>query len=289
MNAAADTPFESGIRSRVPVAEYRALPGTSITRLKELRRSPLHYRYALAHPKETTALRLGTAAHVAVLEPERFSSQFAIWSRRSEKTGNLCPKNGQWWESFQGENAGRDIITIDEAEEALDIQRAVRSDACALPYLDAGDPEVTLQWTLRGRPAKGRADWLTNVEGEPVIVGLKTARDCRHYQFGGQAARLGYHLQWAYYHDGYEFIMKRPARMVEIVVENTPPYAVVVYRIPDDIIQQGRDEYLVLLDQLDECERKGQWPGPSIGEQFLTLPSWVYAANDDLSEIGLEA
>lgn len=289
MNAVADTPFEIGIRSRVPVAEYRALPGTSITRLKELRRSPLHYRYALAHPKETTALRLGTAAHVAVLEPERFSSQFAIWARRSEKTGNLCPKNGQWWEAFQGENVGRDIISIDEAESALAIQKAVRADPDAMKYLEQGDPEVTLQWTLHGRPCKGRVDWLTWIDGRPYLVGLKSARDCREYIFGYAAWKLAYHLQWAYYFDGYGFIKEENPGVKEIVVESAPPHAVAVYNVTDDIIQQGRDEYMVLHEQLEECERSGEWPGPVRGETNLTLPTQAYASNDDLSELGLEA
>lgn len=277
------------IRSRIPYEEYRALPGTSITGLKEIRRSPLHYRYALAHPKEAPPLRLGTAAHVATLEPERFDRQFAIWSRRSEKSGNLCPRNGQWWDAFQAENAGKSVITIDEAEHAMAIQKAVRSDPTAAKYLQAGDPEVTLQWTIRGRPCKGRADWITSIDERPFLVGLKTARDCRPFIFGNAAARLGYHLQWAYYFDGYDFITGLQPGMVEIVVEPAPPYAVVVYEIPDEVIQQGRDEYMVLLEQLEDCERSKSWPGPAVGEQILTLPSWVYEAHDDLSELGLEA
>src|SRR5256885_6932517 len=88
----------------MPADEYLAIEATSISRLKELRRSPLHYRHALEHPKETVPLRLGTAAHCATLEPERFGRQFAIWSRRSDKTGNLCPRTGQWWEAFEAQN-----------------------------------------------------------------------------------------------------------------------------------------------------------------------------------------
>lgn len=281
--------FVPCIRSRVPADEYSALPGTSITRLKELRRSPQHYRYALAHPKESTALRLGTAAHVAVLEPERFDRQFAIWSRRSEKTGNLCPRNGQHWDAFQADHIGKSIITMDEAEEALAIQCAVRSNATAMKYLQVGDPEVTLQWTIRGRLCRGRADWLTFIDGVPWLVGLKTARDCRHFIFGSAAAKLGYHLQWAFYFDGYDFITDVRPRVAEIVVESAPPYAVVVYLIPEDIIQQGRDEYMVLLERLEECERANDWPGPAVGEEILTLPTWVYEQHDDLSELGLEA
>lgn len=287
MNAAVE--FAPCIRSRVPVEEYRNLRGMNITRLKELRRSPKHYLHALAHPKETNALRLGTASHVAVLEPERFGREFAIWSRRSANTGNLCPRNGKYWDAFQAEHLGRSIITIDEAEQSLAIQAAVRADPVAAKYLVVGDPEVTLQWTLRGRQCKGRVDWLTFIEGEPYLVGLKTARDCRHYIFASAAAKLGYHLQWAYYHDGYDFIADRRPHVIEIVVESTAPYAVAVYVIPDDIIQQGRDEYMVLLDQLAECEAADEWPGPAIGEQILTLPSWVYEAHDDISELGLEA
>lgn len=287
MNAEAE--FAPCIRSRVPVPEYRALRGTSISALKELRRSPKHYRYAIAHPKESAALRLGTAAHVAVLEPERFSSQFAIWTRSSENTGNLCPRNGKYWDAFQSENVGRDIISIDDAEQAMAMQAAVRGDAEAIRFLELGDPEVTLQWTIRTRRCKGRADWLTTIDGRPWIVGLKTARDPRHFVFGNQAARLGYHLQWAYYFDGYDLITGRQAGMVEIVVESSPPYDVVVYEIPDDIIQQGRDEYMVLLEQLEDCEASNTWLGSAGGlMQRLSLPSWVYA-NDDLSEIGLEA
>lgn len=249
----------------------------------------MHYLYRLTTPQQSDALTLGTATHVATLEPERYESQFVTWSGLT-KTGRAKPRSGAKWLEFKdaATKGSRTVLTAAEDREARTIASAVRNDPIALPYLEIGDPEVTLQWTVRGRIARGRVDWMTKMDGEPVIVGLKTARDCRPIQFGNQCARLGYHLQWAFYFDGYEFITGRQARMVEIVVESTPPYPVVVYRIPDDVIQQGRDEYLVLLDQLDECERAGSWPGPSIAEEHLTLPSWVYAAHDDLSELGLE-
>lgn len=276
------------IQSRVPWDEYVTQPGCSITRLKEMRRSPLHYRHRLTNPKETTPLTLGKASHCAVLEPERFSRDHAIWSRRTE-SGNLGPRNGKWWDAFRMEHVGKTIITEDEFVDVGAIQKAVRDNVDAMLYLANGDPEVTLQWTIWSRPCKGRVDWLTTVDDEPILVGLKTSRDCRHFAFGSQAAKLGYHLQWAYYFDGYEGITGKRPKVVEIVVENEAPHAVVVYVIPDDIIQQGRDEYMVLLEQLAECERTNSWPGPAIGEQILTLPSWVYEAHDDISELGLEA
>lgn len=275
------------ITSRMPRAEYDAIEAISITRLKELRRSPQHYQWALTHRRESDALTLGIATHVAVLEPERFETEFAIWDRRTEG-GAMAPRRGQHWEAFVGVNHGRTFLTIDEATDAKTIAAAVRADATAMRYLTAGDPEITMQWT-EDRPSKGRADWLTVVDGKPTLVGLKTTRDCRLFQFGAQAAKLEYGMQWAFYHDGYEKSSGKSPRVIEIVVENTAPHAVATYVIDKDILLQGRDNYLELLKVLRECEDSGVWPGPVVGDQILTLPSWYYGeAVDDMSDLDLE-
>lgn len=286
MNAVIDTPFETGIQSRVPWADYAAIPALSISRLKELRRSPLHYAYSLMHPKDTKPLTLGKAAHTAVLEPERYERTYAVWGERTE-SGDLRPRRGKDWEAFKAANLGHELVTADEHDLAFAIQRAVRSNATAMRYLENGDPEVTLQAVLNGRPCRGRVDWLTALGG-PVLVGLKTARDCRHFVFGSAAAKLGYHWQWAFYSDLYHAITGTNPKLVEIVVESAPPHAVAVYTITDDILCQGREEYEAAMVRLAECEATGYFPGPQDDEEELTLPTWAYNATDDLAEIGLE-
>lgn len=155
-------------------------------------------------------------------------------------------------------------------------------------FLDAGEPEASMQWTVRGRPCKARADWLRPDGDSAMLVGLKTSRDPRLYQFSNQIARsLNYHLAWAWYYDGFEFITgKRPTKVIEIVVENTPPYDVVVYEIPDEVIQQGRDDYMLLLERLEECEKSGEWPGAAPGVVLFSLPEWKYS--DEISGLELE-
>ena len=282
MNAQAES--LSCITSRVPAEEYHAWPGLSISRLKVLAKSPLHYQYEIANPRQTDAMTLGTAAHHAVLEPKLFASRYAVWDRRSE-SGNSCPRKGQYWEAFLPDNPGKSILTVDEYVHARAIGNAVRSNVTAMRYLQTGEPEVTLQHHDR----RGRADWLTKIDGKPFMVGLKTARDVRHFAFGAAAAKLGYPLQWAWYFDLYEAITGVEPEMIEIVVENKPPYAVVVYIINEDIILQGRDEYEKLLEVLAHCQATGEWPGPAECEQVLTLPSWYYGEQvDDLTSIGIE-
>lgn len=276
------------IESRMPRANYDLIQAISITRLKELRRSPLHYQYALEHPKTSDAMTVGIATHVAVLEPERFTHDFSIWDRRLDN-GRAAPRNGRVWDAFKDLHAERTILTADEGALALSIAKAVRFDEVANKYLATGDPEVSLQWDIEGRPCKGRVDWLTTVDGHRTLVGLKTTRDCRHFAFGAQAAKLEYGCQWAFYHDGFSAIMDgEEPRMIEIVVESAPPFAVATYIIDQDIILQGRDNYRELLKILAECEANDTWPGPVQGEQILSLPSWYYPSADDMSDLGLE-
>jgi PDDEXK-like domain of unknown function (DUF3799) len=273
------------IQSRVPRDEYDAINAMNITRLKELRRSPLHF---LMSPKTSDAMTLGIATHVAVLEPERFGREFSIWDRKTD-TGRNAPRNGKWWDAFLAANAGKTVLTESESITANEIARAVRNDSTAFKYLESGDPEITMEWKVGGRHCKGRADWLTSIEGKATLVGLKTTRDCRHFAFGAQAAKLGYELQWSWYFDGYETITGVTPRMIEIVVESAPPYAVATYIIDNDVLAQGQDNYRELLRVLAECEESGKWPGPVEGEQILTLPSWFYGElADDISDLGLE-
>jgi len=276
------------IRSRVPEAEYRAIPALNISRLKLLQKSPLHYHYETQHPSEPTpAMVLGTATHCAVLEPERFCRDYVAWCAKTS-AGRTAPRTGKAWDEFVREFGERTILSEADAELAANMARAVRNDPVASRYLASGDPEVTMQWSLGDRACKGRADWITALDGEPVLAGLKTTRDVRHFAFAGTSARLGYHMQWVWYHDGYQQITGNTPRMVEIAVESAPPHAVVVYVITEDILAQGRDDYLALIETLDYCERTGEWPGPAQTEQILSLPSWIYGTDEDASELGLE-
>lgn len=275
----------------MPRSEYDAIDALNISRLKEIKRSPQHYKYRLTHPHTTDAMTLGVATHVACLEPERFAADFIVWDRKTD-SGKAAPRNGKAWDEFKAHAASCEytILTADEAAEAQAIAKAVRSNELAMAYLQSGDPEVTVEAMMHGRACRGRVDWLTVIDGQhPYIVGLKTARDCRHFAFGHQAARLGYHIQWAWY---FDLLATAPAYenagVVEIVVENTPPYSVAVYRIGTDIIEQGRDEYLQLLATLTDCESRDIWPGPVPTEEWLTLPSWAYPQADDLNDLGLE-
>lgn len=266
-------------------AEYHARPEISISRLRELKLSPMNYQYRLHHPRETDPMSLGRTAHRAILEPHRLA-EYVVWNRLSEN-GNPCPRRGQHWDKFQADNAGKTIILPDELDTASTMRDAVRGDPIAFKYLAHGAPEVTM--VHEGR--RGRVDWLTEVDGMPHLVGLKTARNCRPYKFANAAATYSYPMYWAFYYDLYKAITGKHAEVREIVVESAPPHPVVVYVIDEGIIERGREQYLELLELLRHCEEHDDWPGPATSELILTMPDWFYqtGSENDLASMDLEA
>ena len=278
-----------GIFRGVPFEKYIQQKALDFSSLKEMARSPMQYLFRLEHPKGSDALTLGTAAHTAILEPDKFMKSYALWDERTE-SGSVRPRRGKDWEAFCAANSGKNIVRIDEFNLAMAMRDAVRSNLDAMRYLRSGEAEVSFTWHDAETEylCKGRVDWLVKLGDLDVLAGIKTAKDCRPIGFGNQAARFGYHLQWAMYHDAWHVLTERQPKMVEIVVESAAPHDVAVYIIPAEIIEQGRDEYRKLMVRLRECESSGKWPGATEGEQLLSLPSWVYHAEDDLSDLGLE-
>lgn len=270
--------------------EYAKLEGVSITRLKEIARSPLRYQYFLSHDRpETKARALGTAAHTAVLEPERFLLDYALWTSKGDD-GKTKQRRGKKWEEFKGANSDKRIIRIDEYNEAVAIRDAIRADPVAMKYLAMGRPEVAMTWTdaHAGTPARGRIDWLTTVNGRPWLVDLKKTTSVDPTAFARDCARYDYHLQAAYYSDGYEANTGVTPGFAIVAVEESEPIDVAVFVVPPDVLDIGRDEYRKLLEIYKECSAQNDWPGVGRGQELtLALPAWALPDDDDTADLGL--
>jgi hypothetical protein len=252
-------------------------------------RSAKHYRYRCAHEKTTPALALGKSAQCAVLEPERFDLEFVVWDERTE-TGRLRPRNSKDFDAFVRAHVGKTVLTPDEHRYALDVRSAIRGDRVARKYLRDGSPEVTMLWddVETGRACKGRADWITTLEGVDAMVGLKTSRDLDPRRFSSQAASLQYYLQWAFYFDGYAAITGKEPRVVEICLEAEPPYDVVCYVIPTEVLELGRETYRELLGRVAACELAERWPGRAENEVLFELPAYLQPSDENLEGLELE-
>lgn len=266
--------------------DYDLLVAVNQSSLKPLiHKSPKHYLHRMQNRSVSTRSQFrGTAAHSAVLEPEKFASDYVVFGgpRRA----------GKVWDAFEEEHASKTILKADEYEAALAFQRAVLNDPVAGRYFaGAGDNEATMYWRdpLSGMDCKARADRITVVDGQPVIVDLKSTKDPSPKWFGRDAANYLYHLQAAFYSDGYELITQMLPRYVIVAAELSAPNDVVVYALDEETLAIGREEYRSALKKLAECREAESWPGLGGGmEHPLELPRWALPNEDDLEGMDLD-
>lgn len=253
---------------------YRATGGVNISSLLLMARSPLHYKHATtpgAEPQpDTDAMAFGRLVHLAILEPDKYRSDVAVW------TGGR--RAGKEWDAWQLDNAGKVHATKSEAAQCEAMSLAVWSHPIAEPYLALpGLAEVTMRWTHpSGIECKSRLDFY--VPGTGTVIDLKTSRDASEFAFARSAASLKYATRAAFYVDAVRYATgSMPNSYVLLVVEKTPPHAVVCYRLSECDIEHGRVEYERLLARLKECIEADRWPGYADDrETELLLPPWAF-------------
>jgi hypothetical protein len=233
--------------------------------LKHVRRSPMHYQYRRGNPlPDRNRLALGRGCHTAVFEPDRLLVDYALFKGKTRR--------GKAWDKFSEQHAEETILKVDEYERVLAIRDAVRRHPVAAKYLSAGKAEQTITWTDRetGIRCKARIDWLGQ-----AVIDLKSTTDVDAHKFAALVARMLYHGQLAFYVDGVREALGLELPAAIIAVEVDAPHDVAVYRLGEEEIQAGRDQYQTLLRKVAACQKADAWPGRYPDEQLLRLPAWA--------------
>ena len=284
---------ENGIyqRSEFPRDRYDAIGRrVNFSTAKEMARSPEHYAHAVKHGggPDTNPRKLGRVTHMAVFEPEAFVSGVEVWEGKARRGGA--------WEEFQGANEGKELVTRAEYFQVCAIAKAVREHPIAGKYTCGGAGEMTLLWTHKVEPIGGldgyaldcraRVDYLT----QSFISDLKVVRDASPDGFGRACCNYRTFTQAAVYSDAVKVLTGRDLPYYLLAVESSAPYSVAVYRVPDEVLAIGRDEYRGWFDRIHACRRDAKWPGYAEAEMELTLPRWAAPSAEDVSaeELDLE-
>jgi hypothetical protein len=250
----------------LPFEEYITLDGEHATGLKDVLVSPLLYHRKRQLPRvDRDAMRVGRATHTSILEPDRFALDHAVWRAKDGRRGTKVHK------AFAEANTGRTLLTEAQYNTALAVRNSVRNHAVASKLLASCKPEVTVQWSIGDVKCKSRFDLLGS-----CLVDIKTTRNPAPGRFSSDAARLAYALQMGFYYDAALAATGEALPVKIIAAQNVEPFDVVVYDLPDDVINLGRDQYRAALETLLECRRTNTWPGIAPSEEItLHLPAWA--------------
>jgi exodeoxyribonuclease VIII len=213
-------------------------------------------------------MRLGTALHLAVLEPQLWSREVAVRPAIDRRT-----KAGkQAAEEFDAEHAGKIVLSEDDAARAQAMATAIHAHHAAHFLLEQeGHREASYTWTdpTHDIECKTRPDW--HSADRSLIVDLKTTLDCGRREFTRSIAKYAYHLQaaWNTHALGAE-------QFLIVAVESQRPYAVSVYPIAAEAMAAGARRIDRAMEALAQCRDTGIWPGPegNLIAEPISIPGW---------------
>jgi hypothetical protein len=262
--------------------DYAAIDAVNLSTLKEFGRAPIFYRHRLDHgDKDTIPKAFGRATHLSVLEPALFADKVAVW------TGG--DRRGKEWTAFKVTHADAIILKEPEFDRCMAMSRSVRANRYAADLIAGGRYEVSVVWTdeATGIRCKCRIDC---AQAGKALADLKTTRNASLDGFARESWRYGYHIQAAMNTDAWQAATGEVLPFHNIAVENEAPHVCQVYRVPEYVVDAGRETYRDWLKTLACCRSEGIWPGYADGIVDLTPPKWALdvGEDEDLSGLGLE-
>jgi hypothetical protein len=269
-NLAAEIKTNGFCRLDMSADEYHAHENKGSTTIARARRSWAH---ALTPFESTPAMAFGSGFHVLVGEPTLFAKRYA---RAPDGIDRRTKEGKAAWAEFLAANRGKITLTAEEWEQMNGMLSSILSNDLALRLLTGGVAESSYFWTDEetGVGLKCRPDYY---RANGVIVDLKTAEDASESAFVRTLLPYGRHIQTALYLDGLTAVTgRRHDNFVHLVIEKKPPYGIAVYRLDDDSIEQGRNEYRALIKQYSFCQQIGEFPSYPKTVKAVRLPEWGF-------------
>lgn len=224
-------------------AYYSDFEYVTNSQLGLIKKSPEMY----LHRKEqgespmTQPMMFGDAFHKMILEPEKFADEFVISPNVDRRTKAGKQEYNEFIESI----GDKKTVTAFEAQDLFLMKDKLAADNTAFNLLNSsGKNEAVEVWEHKLNDSvtigcKGKFDYLH----DDYIVDLKTTRDCSSEAFMESCEKYGYFRQAAFYVDSQE----TKKDFYFIAIEKKAPYFHRIYKVSEESLARGREEYKLLL------------------------------------------
>ena len=213
--------------------------------------SPEYFKHMYDNQQSPTpAMKLGSAIHMMILEPMKFTQHYAIQPKFDKRTKQGKIDSAE----FEKQNQFKTIIS--ESDYALCEQicfTAMRDDTVS-KLLQNGEAEKIITWTNKSYDVKCKG--MLDYHRDNMIIDIKTTKDCSYNGFMKSMRQYKYHKQAAFYMDAV-----KADRFFIIAIEKTAPFAINIFELGDDMIEEGRDMYNSELEIYKYCMDNDYWPG----------------------------
>lgn len=259
--------------------EYHGSGAISRSSLAWLKRTPAYYKWKKENPELVVSpdLVFGAAFHKWVLEQDTFGEEFIVMPNFDKRT----KKGKDAYAYFLEVSQGRFVITQDEFDTILAMEKSLMDNELASALLEKGDKEKSIYWQdkLTKIECKCRPDVLRRIKNRAIIVDLKSCRNADTNSVVKDFFKFSYDLQSGMYREGvsvaYE-IKKSNIDFIFLFVEKTPPHLVNIVQVSEDVLQHGENLMREYLGTLKECEETNNWYGYN---GFLNEPTELNLPN----------
>ncbi len=219
-----------------------------------------------------THFDIGTAAHLAVLEPNRLAERVLV--HEFDEYRSAAAK------ALRDDAYANDKVPLKAAEWAIveGVRDAVadRTKSRAAELFGArGTPEMTLTWHWNDIRCKCRPDFLAGNNG--YVLDLKTAISCNPKAIARKAFNEGWFVRAAWYMAGVQAVSGTlPQKYLFVVVEKDAPHVIEIFELDERALVYGEQIIMRTLRRAQECFKTGVWPSYGNGGIIeLALPSFV--------------
>lgn len=253
--------------------EYFALDRVSSSSLRMFERSREGYkaRYVdkIDHDEETPALLIGSAAHALILEGEgAYKSRYPVYPKKygKSKADEFAKIN------FEAEFGGGPVcgfLKPSQAQLIGELEQAVKSNSQYQKLMSELSGTLKVEQVVlferRGFKCKAKLDLvsLPNVlnAGRPVLLDLKTAKNCHPERFKWSFRDWGYAAQMSFYLDAVKTCIQVTDWEVYMIVvgkENKPRVAA-VYRVSPQTLFKAHQQNEQTLTDLRQALVENKW------------------------------
>jgi len=267
---------ENRVITTLDPAEYHGLERLSSGGVKQMLRSPAHYRQWKDTPTiPSPAMQFGSAVHCMVLEPHKVEQVIAVMPDDAPDKRSNSGK--AWHAEFALNCAGKVVLSAEDNARAERTARAI-IESPGFRIIGAGNFETSLLWRdpHSNVLCKARPDFFAS-DGA-ICVDLKTCTDASREAFKRQLWNLRYDIQAAFYLEGmFAGLGVLPHSFVWAVVETELPHGVAWYRIGHGALEIARADITNAMFAYAECVASDRWPSYAADIQEISLPPWARA------------
>lgn len=233
--------------------------------------------------QDSQAFSFGRAFHTALLEPNEFELRYAMSPRSSlNKNTNVYKDLITQFKTAAGD---REIIT----PEDFDLIEAMRENVLKHPDYQAKTFEAEVMAITTCKETGLLLKCKSDLFGHKIIDIKTTSNGVAPAEFMNDIIKWNYHVSAAFYQDIITAVLGVRPDFELIPVSKKPPHDCEIYKLSDDLLEEGRKLYKLGLQRIAKWNKMPEEKRAASGKKARVLSAnsrMIYTTKETIEYLG---